>query len=427
MSVPAPAVAEGWVSALAPPKVVISNGFNRFHLAVAAAEAARSDRLALMLTGGYPTRRVVGLVDALGLAGQPRLARLIDRGEEIPEHLIQPLWNSELLSQFASVARSARWGRLAELFDDAALRAFGRGAARRLRRAPLDARIYHYRSGFGLSSVGRAKRAGLVALCDHSIVHPLSFGDFVPTRSGSLSRPWKTVLRDLDHADHVLVNSEFVKATFLDHGWEPERVHVAYWGVDDGFLNNVPERRPTADGQGVLRLLFAGSFEARKGVDALVAALSRLPDAPWQLEIAGPIVPESRKTHRRFLEDRRVSLLGTLPRSRLVKVMSESDVFVFPSLAEGSARVVFEALACGLFVITTPNAGSIVENGVHGALVPPRSPDALLEALRRVAATDRSTLHAIGRRNALLVKARYRQSDYGRELLGLYARLGGAA
>ena len=422
MSAAVSAAADVRAPALAAPKVVISNGLNRFHLAVAAAEVARSERLALMLTGAYPTRRVAWLLAALGLGRQPRLARLIDRRQDLPESLVEPLWWPELLGQLGSIARSRRAGRLAELLDDAALRTFARGAARRLGQVPADAGIYHYRSGFGLASVPQVKKLGLVALCDHSIVHPQSLGRLLGKPSTQLTRPWKTVLRDLEHADHVLVNSDFVKSTFLEHGWEPARVDVIYLGVDDAFLAAVPERRAEPDDGGTLRLLFAGSFEPRKGVDALVAALSRLHDIPWRLEIAGALVPESRKAHRRFLEDRRVSLLGTLPRERLAEVMAASDVFVFPTLAEGSARVVFEALASGVYVVTTPNAGSIVEDGVHGALVPPHTPEALADALRH-AATDRSALHAIGCENAALVQSSYRQRDYGQALLELYSRL----
>jgi glycosyltransferase involved in cell wall biosynthesis len=198
---------------------------------------------------------------------------------------------------------------------------------------------------------------------------------------------------------------------------------VIHLGVDDAFLAAVPERPTERDEDGRLRLLFAGAFKPHKGADVLVEALAGLHDVPWQLEIAGPLAPESRETHRRFLEDPRVSLLGTLPRARLAEVMAASDVFVLPTLAEGSARVVFEALACGLYVITTPNAGSIVEDGVHGALIPAHSPEALADALRRTP-TDHNALHVIGSRNAALVRERYRQHNYGKALLELYGKLG---
>jgi len=91
-------------------------------------------------------------------------------------------------------------------------------------------------------------------------------------------------------------------------------------------------------------------------------------------------------------------------------------------LAEGSARVVFEALAVGLYVIATPNAGSIVQNGIHGRLIAPGDPQGLADAIRE-AATNRAELAAVGHRNAELIRSRYRQSDYGAALAALYSRL----
>jgi glycosyltransferase involved in cell wall biosynthesis len=180
-------------------------------------------------------------------------------------------------------------------------------------------------------------------------------------------------------------------------------------------------RSEPVDG-GPVRLLFAGTFEGRKGADDLVAALGGLPDVPWRLEIAGPISSGSRETHRRFLSDSRVSVLGTLPRTRLAEVMAANEIFIFPSLAEGSARVVFEALASGLYVITTPTSGSIVQDGIHGTVVSPRSPEKLSDAIRRAAA-DRATTHSVGCSNAEIVRASYRQTHYGQALLRLYERL----
>lgn len=102
--------------------------------------------------------------------------------------------------------------------------------------------------------------------------------------------------------------------------------------------------------------------------------------------------------------------------------MATADVFIFPSLAEGSARIVFEALACGCYVITTPNSGSIVKDGIHGALVPPGDVDTL-EATIRYAITHPDKVAQIGKRNAELIRSRYRQKDYGDVLFQLYERL----
>ena len=50
--------------------------------------------------------------------------------------------------------------------------------------------------------------------------------------------------------------------------------------------------------------------------------------------------------------------------------MAAADVFAFPSLFEGSAVVTYEALACGLPSVVTPESGSVARDGVDGFVVP---------------------------------------------------------
>ena len=65
----------------------------------------------------------------------------------------------------------------------------------------------------------------------------------------------------------------------------------------------------------------------------------------------------------------------------LAEIYHRADVFVLPSLHEGSALVTYEALASGVPVIATPNAGSVVRDGVEGFLVPVGEIDPLAERL----------------------------------------------
>ncbi len=64
--------------------------------------------------------------------------------------------------------------------------------------------------------------------------------------------------------------------------------------------------------------------------------------------------------------------------------MARADVFVFPSLFEGSAVVTYEALACGLPSIVTPSAGSVVRDGIEGFVVPPGEVEPLAIAMERL-------------------------------------------
>ena len=57
---------------------------------------------------------------------------------------------------------------------------------------------------------------------------------------------------------------------------------------------------------------------------------------------------------------------------------------VFPSQCEGSAKVTYEAAACGLPQVTTREAGDVVEDGVQGIIVPPADVDALGAAIQQL-------------------------------------------
>jgi glycosyltransferase involved in cell wall biosynthesis len=74
---------------------------------------------------------------------------------------------------------------------------------------------------------------------------------------------------------------------------------------------------------------------------------------------------------------------GTRPHAEVLEVMRSCDVLALPALVEGRALVQQEALACGLPLIVTQNAGGddLVEDGRTGFLVPIRSPEAIAERI----------------------------------------------
>lgn len=413
--------------------VLISNGFNRFHLAVAASEVAARGRLSQMLTGAYPTARVAAVLRRAGLSRSPKIARLLARKQpSLDERRVTPLWLAEVVYEVGAYARRfRRLERVGAELDRRSFRVYAHIAAGKVAAARGTTRIYHYRSGFGHRSAEVARRRGMVLLCDHTIAHPavleyLVANDGAMPPAGVELRPsprLADLLEDVDRADEVLVNSDFVKSTFLAQGWDAAKVHVVYLGVEESFLRAIPPRPSDARGPtDELRLLFAGAVSRRKGAHPLLTALASLDDVPWRLDLVGFVDREVGERHSALLADPRVRCIGTLPHLDVARLMADADVFVFPSLAEGSARVVFEALASGCYVITTPNAGSIVEDGVHGGLIPPGDPAEIATAIR-TAAADRGRVLEIGRANSALVRADYRQHHYGDGLITLYDAL----
>ena len=110
-----------------------------------------------------------------------------------------------------------------------------------------------------------------------------------------------------------------------------------------------------------------------------------------------------------------VTVVGSKPHNDIHSYYRWADVFCLPSLAEGSARVTHEALACGLPVICTPDAGSIVRDSIDGFLVPIRDSEAVADRLSRLH-DDRDLL----RRMSGCAMARAQESalaNYGRRLV----------
>lgn len=400
--------------------VIIANGFDRYHLLTAAAEAERRGRLDHCIAGFYPTAKLCGRLAMLGLSQQQRIAKLMDRRVALPD---ERLLTAPVLETIGHLG-----GRL---LGDRAIQAARSGFANKARAIieTSSARLYHYRSGFGHRSAAAARQRGMATLCDHSIAHPAVLAHLVdnngclptPGEQGPITPLWANVMDDLRHADRILVNSDFVKETFVHQGWDPARIEVVYQGLDDGFFDLIPEQSAPSC-HDALRLAFAGAFEQRKGADHLVEALSALDDLPWTLELIGPLDEAMKARHRAFLDDPRVTVVGRIGRGELAERLSAADVFLFPSLAEGSARVVFEALASGCFVVTTKNSGSVVQDGVHGFLVQPDDPATTVDALRR-AHQDRAMTRTVGQQNRAVVRDHYQQVHYGDALMAVYDRL----
>ncbi|MGB6829393.1 MAG: hypothetical protein WBE41_15200, partial [Terracidiphilus sp.] len=77
--------------------VIISNGFSKFHLSVAASEANRRGILSAFLTGAYSTALVRSVLSLPGLRSNPKLNRLLARAEPIDDNRVHALFLPELM------------------------------------------------------------------------------------------------------------------------------------------------------------------------------------------------------------------------------------------------------------------------------------------------------------------------------------------
>jgi glycosyltransferase involved in cell wall biosynthesis len=154
------------------------------------------------------------------------------------------------------------------------------------------------------------------------------------------------------------------------------------------------QRQDTCQGP-IIRLLYVGFVRPEKGLEYLIQAVSRLKiDRPWELVVIGRDArwyPQygaklDELAEKLGLEDR-IRWHGYVPYGpELFGQLRQADVFVFPTLSEGTPRVLVEARANGLPLVST-NVGGIptsVTDGVDGLLVPPRDASAMARAVERV-------------------------------------------
>jgi glycosyltransferase involved in cell wall biosynthesis len=111
----------------------------------------------------------------------------------------------------------------------------------------------------------------------------------------------------------------------------------------------------------------------------------------------------------------RVELVGSVPHSLMRQHFAWADVFLLPSLCEGSATAIYEALSASLPVICTENCGSIVRDSSEGIIIPIRDSDAVAEAVLRLANDAELRRQMAESASARAVEFHFR--SYGRALL----------
>ena len=311
-----------------------------------------------------------GQVVALQLA---RAARA--RGDEV--ELVAPRWGplSELAAGEGFTTHAADLNRLYHV-----------GGALRLRAIVRGADVVHTHTLAAANTLARltARTVGVPVLSHLHI-------------ENHFRRATEPVLRRLDNETarlcaRLVAVSHDTRAAYERQGYPAGRIEVVHNGVAppppraNGSVRaelGIPEDAPLV-GE-IARLCEV------KGQRELIAALAQLPDARLllvgdDLEQGGAFRAGLERDAERAGVRERVIFTGYRPDARAL--VGELDVLALPSWTEGLPLVVLEAMASARPVVATPVGGTpeLVADGETGLLVPPRDPDALAAALRRLLA-----------------------------------------
>jgi len=282
-------------------------------------------------------------------------------------------------------------------------------------------------NGAGLELMQTARRRGLRVILEQTAA-PLAWDELLLAEerdrwpgwegSGASESDWWP-LADREEqewrlADSIVCGSEYVRDAVARRNGPTERCEVVPYGTDlKRFLPSSPHGNQTP-----LRVLFVGTIQLRKGLPYLMEAARRLPRTQVVVRAVGPIAV-SRQAATRI--GQALDLVGPVPRANIAEQFAWANVLVLPTLSEGSAGVCYEALATGLPVITTPNAGSVVRDGVEGCIIQIRDAEALADRILRFV-NDRDLLREMST-NALRRAKEFSWERYAERLVAAISRL----
>jgi alpha-maltose-1-phosphate synthase len=361
----------------------------------AAVACARAGVLDGLVTGYYYRGGPPSLLRRLAPAPCDRLDGFLRRRHdpEIPRERVRACWSYDLglaierklgPSRPSSRHAMARWR----------TRRFDRILARDLARHRPDAAIVFSDVGseFALPACREHGIAAILSMVHGDVreerlileTEAQAAPDFFPIYlgDGRIDRDeldWlhRRRLRDIAMADRILVPSEHIAGELERYGTPRERISVIPYAADTRRFVPDPSKRHGPS----CTFLFAGGITQRKGIKYVLEAWRRVRRPGWRLQLLGAL-PADPGPLAGYLDE--VEWLGRVPHAEVPSRMAAADVFVFPSLFEGSAVVTYEALACGLPCIVTEEAGSVVRDGGEGFIVPVRDVDALAAAMERI-------------------------------------------
>lgn len=241
--------------------------------------------------------------------------------------------------------------------------------------------------------------------------------------------PWSFTAHGSDlHRDRHMLREKVAEAAFVatisdynrelivsDCGEESRsKVHIVHCGVDTSVFRPRDEDRPVDE---PFRVACVGTLYDLKGQTHLIEAVRILRDRRVDIECHfigdGPDRLELEEQAERHDLGGRVHFHGHCTRDEIAERLRTVDAVSLPSAPTGGRRegipvALMEAMASGLPVVASNISGipELVEDGKTGFLVPPRDPQAIADALERLAASP-ELARQLGKGGRAMVEAEF--------------------
>ncbi len=213
---------------------------------------------------------------------------------------------------------------------------------------------------------------------------------------------------ELEMADHIFVASTFTAKTLKDYPKKLAPIQVIPYGFPEPYLNRTYQKDKKT-----LKLLFVGGLSQRKGIANMFEAVSNLEPHVSLTVVGGKTADDCQPLNEAL---KKHTWIPSLPHHKILEIMREHDVLLFPSLFEGFGLVITEAMSQGTPVITTNRTAGpdLIEHGHDGWLVEPGSTESLQACIENLLLHPERVENA---GKAALERAKKRPWDaYGLEL-----------
>lgn len=281
-----------------------------------------------------------------------------------------------------AIGRWVGFGSHLNWLDEWLLKDLNRWMKRRLNSDWTD--VYHALDGLGPGAGRIAREKGCLWICDRGSSHILAQRDVLReehklwgVREHKLSDDrLERTLAEYEEAHAITVPSHFAKKTFVERGSREQQIFVCPYGV------NLSEFRCSAKGDDTFRVIHVGQITIRKGIGYLLQAMEPLTakgkSELWLVGEVDPVVSRLLHSFRGTFEYK-----GICTRRHLWQMFAQASVLVVASVEEGLALVQAQAMACGVPVIATANAGAedLFQDGVEGFIIPARNPELIREKI----------------------------------------------
>ncbi|MCK4351991.1 glycosyltransferase family 4 protein [candidate division WOR-3 bacterium] len=187
----------------------------------------------------------------------------------------------------------------------------------------------------------------------------------------------------------------------------------------------IDKRLSKTDANG-LRVVFVSRFIREKGgfevIRAIPMIIKSVPNVTFIFAGSGEVENEMEKLCEDLDIQKCVKFVGYITGERLIKLYTESDIFVLPTYCkEGFPNVILEAMAAGLPIITT-NKGAIpevIENYKNGFIIPPKRPDIIAKRVITLA-TDKKLRERIKKNNIRKSREKYDIEIVSKKFIKIY-------